>query len=266
VTEAPNGPIHPFVRLAQRFTIDWLDRADGAVPPQIMTPDYQVHIGGIDLDGLEAYAPATLGQLTQFPGLQLTVHDLVTTGDRLAIHFSEHGASARHEMRAATWNGVALFRWDGERLTENWTQEDYASRRRQLADGQPDVVGSPMVAPWTVRPAEPDPAAEDVVRGWLAAAGPGTDDVRWDDGRDGPLVAPDAVEVAEIFSAGSQVAFAASQTGRLLSGPSGGPKDVGADEPVRLGLAGIVAVTGGAVTGGVVISDRLGLMRSVSRR
>jgi predicted ester cyclase len=259
-------PIHPFVRLAQRFTIDWLNRADGAVPPQIMTPDYQVHIGGIDLDGLEAYAPATLGQLTQFPGLQLTVHDLMTTGDRLAIHFSEHGASARHDLRAATWNGVALFRWDGERLTENWTQEDYAARRRQLADGQPDVVGSPMVAPWTVRPAEPDPAAVDVVRGWLTAAAPGTDDVRWDDGRDGPLVEPDSVEVAEIFSAGSRVAFAATQSGRLLAGASGGQEVAIPDEPVRLGLAGLVSVAGGVVTGGVVISDRLGLMRSVSRR
>ena len=78
MTDVATGPIHPLVRLAQRFTIDWLNRADGDVPPQIMTPDYQVHIGGIDLDGLEAYAPATLGQLTQFPGLQLTIHDLAT--------------------------------------------------------------------------------------------------------------------------------------------------------------------------------------------
>lgn len=266
MTELPSGPVHPFVRLAQRFTIDWLNRADGAVPPQIMTPDYRVHIGGFDLDGLEAYAPATLGQLTQFPGLQLTVHDLVTTGDRLAIHFSEHGASARHDMRTATWNGVALFRWDGERLTENWTQEDYASRRRQLADGRPDIVGSPMVAPWTVRPAEPDPAAEDVVRGWLTSAVPGAGPVRWDDGRDGPLIAPDSAEVAEIFSAGNRVAFAATQSGRLLAAGPVGPEDVVPEGPVRLGLAGIVSVAGGDVTGGVVISDRLGLSRSVSRR
>lgn len=258
--------IHPLVRLAQRFTIDWLDRADGAVPPQIMTPDYRVHIGGIDLEGLEAYAPATLGQLTQFPGLQLTVHDLVTTGDRLAIHFSEHGASVRHDLRAATWNGVALFRWDGERLTENWTQEDYAARRRQLADGQPDVVPAPMVAPWTAQPEESDPAAEDVVRGWLLAAAPGSDGVRWDDGRGGPLVEPDAVDVAEIFSAGDRVAFAATQSGRLVAAPSGGGVNPLPEEPVRLGLAGLVSVRAGAVTRGVVVSDRLGLMRSLSRR
>ncbi|TQN40985.1 putative ester cyclase [Blastococcus colisei] len=255
---APAGAIHPLVRLAQRFTIDWLDRADGSVPPQIMTPDYQVHIGGIDLEGLEAYAPATLGQLTQFPGLQLTVHDLVTTGDRLALHFTEHGASARHEGRPAAWAGVALFRWDGERLAENWTQEDYAARRRQLADGQSDPVAAPMVAPWTVTPAASDPTAEVVVRDWLATAAPGGGDVRWDDGRDGPLIAPTGAGVVEIFSVGSRVAFAATQTGRFLG-------EGGSDEPVRLGLAGLVDVVDGSVARGVVISDRLGLLRARSR-
>ena len=34
--------MHDLARLAQRFTIDWLDRADATVPPQIMAPGYQV--------------------------------------------------------------------------------------------------------------------------------------------------------------------------------------------------------------------------------
>jgi predicted ester cyclase len=252
--------VHPLTALARRFAIDWLDRADAAVPPEIMVPGYLVHIGEVELAGLDAYTPATVGQLEQFPGLQLTVHDLVHTGDRLALHFTEHGASTRHELRGAAWTGVALFRWDGERLTENWTQEDYAARRRQLADGVPDVVGAPMVAPWTVPPADPDPAAEDVVRAWLATAVPGADGVRWDDGRDGPLVAPTGAQVAELFSAGGQVAFAAAQIGAFVGdGRTGG-------EPVRLGLAGLVTVAGGSVTGGVVVSDRSGVMRSRARR
>jgi predicted ester cyclase len=248
--------------LVRRFVIDWLDRADADVPPQIMVPDYRVHIGDLELDGLAAYIPATVGQLEQFPGLQLTVHDLVHTGDRLAMHFTEHAASTRHDLRGAAWTGIALFRWDGDRLTENWTQEDYAARRRQLSDGQPDVVGAPMVAPWTVPAAEPDTAAEDAVRSWLATAVPGADGVRWDDGRDGALVAPTDARVAEILSVGGQVAFAATQVGEFL-GSGGVPA---ADAPVRLGLAGLVDVTAGRVAGGVVVSDRLGLVRSRSRR
>lgn len=260
MTNSGDVTIHPLVRLAQRFTIDWLNRADGAVPPEIMTPGYQVHIGGLDLDGLEAYAPATLGQLHQFPGLQLTVHDLVHTGERFALHFTEHGASRRHEGRAAAWAGVALFRWDGERLTENWTQEDYASRRRQLADGRPDAVGAPMVAPWTEPPGRPDPEAEDVVRAWVGTAAPGSDAVRWDDGRDGALVAPAGADIREIFSAGDRVAFAATQHGRLL-----GLGAAAEEAPVQLGVAGLVTVADGAVVSGVVISDRLGLIRARGR-
>jgi len=253
---APAGAaIHPLARLAQRFTIDWLDRADASVPPQIMTPGYRVHIGDVDLDGLEAYTPATLGQLSRFPGLQLTVHDLVHTGERLAIHFTEHGASVRDGGRAAAWAGVALFRWDGERLTENWTQEDYASRRRQLADGRPDEVGRPMVAPWTQPPGAADPAAEAVVRSWLRSAVPGSDAVRWDDGHDGPGVTPEAVQVEELFSAGDRVAFAATRTGTSVGD--------GARAGVRLGLAGLVTVADGTVTEGVVISDRAGLLRAL---
>ncbi|MCW2677092.1 MAG: hypothetical protein JWR70_2132 [Modestobacter sp.] len=254
--------MHPLPALARRFAIDWLGRADAGVPPQIMVPGYQVHIAGVELDGLAAYTPATVGQLQQFPGLQLTVHDLVHTGERLAMHFTEHGASTRHDLRGAAWTGVALFRWDGERLTENWTQEDYAARRRQLADGQPDVVGAPMVAPWTVPPAAPDPAAEDAVRAWLATAVPGADGVRWDDGRDGALIEPSGVAVADLFSAGDQVAFAATQTGAFL----GAGAVPAVDGPVRLGLAGLVSVAGGRVSGGVAVSDRLGLVRSQTRR
>src|SRR6202012_1913284 len=143
-----SSPLHPVALLARRFCVDWLDRADASVPPEIMTPGYRVHIGRAGLDGLDAYTAGTLGPLTQFAGLLLTVHQLVSDGDQLALHFTEHGASTRHGGRAAAWRGVALFRIEDGRLAENWTQEDYYSRRRQLADGPADPVPAPAISPW----------------------------------------------------------------------------------------------------------------------
>jgi predicted ester cyclase len=245
--------------LARRFTVDWLDRADPAVPVEIMTPDYLVHIGGIELVGRDDYAAATLAQLRQFPGLLLTVHDLITDGDRFAIRFSEHGSSARHEGRLAAWRGVALFRTSTGRLCENWTQEDYYSRRRQLADGTVDVIDPPAAAPWSTVAADGDSGALEVVTAWLAKPYPAG--ITTDDGS--PLVIDvRTVEVHEAFAAGDRVAFAATWTGGYLGGLDTIPVPSGGDD-VRLGVAGLVTVRDGQVVAGAVVTDRLGLRRTL---
>lgn len=247
--------IHPIVEVAKRFSIDWLNRADESVPPTIMTPDYRVHIGETELVGLDAYAVGTVGQLQQFPGLTLTVHDLITDGDRLALVFTEHAAFAKTGAVAA-WAGVALFRWDGTRLTENWTQEDYYARRRQLAGTAPDVIRPPIAAPWTTVPAPSAPTAESAVREWLAA--PVFEKIFVDDGRTAPAVSVAGVEVLELFSAGEQVAFAATWTGDYAGGLDDAP---GPRADVTLGATGVLTVRDSAVVGGTVVTDRLGLRR-----
>jgi len=249
--------INPTAALAQRFTINWLNLADAAVPATIMAPDYQVHIGATELDGLEPYTAGTIGQLEQFPGLALTVHEFVTDGSQLALVFTEHGASAKHDGRAAAWRGVALFRCAGGLLAENWTQEDYYARRRQLATGVPDTIPAPAVAPWTVDPQPADTAAEDTVRSWLGA--PVLDGVELDDGS--PLtVDVTGVEVARLFSAGDAVAFAGRWAGRYAGGVDG---VTGTGQPAALGICGVVHVDADRVVGGHVVTDRHGLRRSL---
>ncbi|GAB2932072.1 hypothetical protein GCM10027047_30550 [Rhodococcus aerolatus] len=250
--------MHPLVALAQRFAVDWLCRADPLVPPEIMTPGYTIHIGAVDMAGLDDYVAATSGQLARFPGLGITVHELVTDGDGLALRFTEHGGSAAHDGRAAAWTGVTLFRWDGERLAENWTQEDYAGRRRQLAAGVPDVIGPPAPAPWTTQPRPADDGAVDVVRSWLATAAPDASAVVWDDEGAGAereaVLVPDAVAVARVVASGDRVAFAATQTGTALQ--TGGR--------TTLGVAGLVRVEGSRVVAGHVVRDRHGLARRLA--
>lgn len=251
--------IHPLVRLAQQFTLDWLNRADADVPARIMRPDYLVHISEIELAGPAAYTRATVGQLRQFPGLMLTVHEVLTDGHRLCLAFTEHGGSARHDGRAAAWAGIALFDWDGERLAENWTQEDYYARRRQLADGRPDVIAAPAVAPWTTSPRPANPAAEATVRDWLAAPTFGA--VRLDDGsQHEPAIIVEAAEIHRLFSAGDRVAFAASWSGRYRGGLAGVAED---RQPATLGIAGVLTVRENAVLAGTLVTDRLGLRRSL---
>ena len=247
----------PFVALMRRYCIDYTARHDLSVCDEIMVPGYTLHMGVHHLAGRdEDYKPAAAAQFRQFPGLCLTVNEIICSGDRLALRFTEHGASARHDGARAAWGGIGLYRWDGERLLENYVEQDYFGRRRQLAGDGPDPVEPPAVAPWDTRSVPADPAAEAVVRGWLAAGD--LTGVTVDDGQPPhrPMAAA-RTEVGVLFSAGPRVAFHAVQRGPLTGED---PRFTGEGEAM-LYLAGVVRVDGSQVAGGRVITDRLGLLR-----
>jgi SnoaL-like domain len=254
------GAAEPFVALMRRYCIDYTARHDLSVCDDIMVPGYTLHMGVHDLAGRdEAYKPAAAAQFRQFPGLCLTVSEIICSGDRLALRFTEHGASARHDGALAAWGGIGLYRWDGERLLENYVEQDYLARRRQLAEGRPDPVEPPAVAPWDTRSVPADRAAEEVVRTWLAAGD--LSGVTADDGR--PPHRPIAVsrtEIGVLFSAGPRVAFHAVQHGRL----TGDDARFAGDGEAFVHLAGVVLVDGGRVAGGRVVRDRLGLLRRLA--
>ena len=234
-----------------------------------MDPEYEILIGGYTLTGRDGeYVPGTLAQLERFPGLLLTAHTVITDGNLLAMRFSEHGPSAADDLAPAAWTGIGIFGWDGERLTRNTTEEDYHSRRRQLATRACDPVDHPAPAPWSATPRPADPEAEKAVRTWLESGDLGHGGaVALDDGwcgQDTPaLLDSPRTQVNELFSAGRDVAFAIEQNGRYR----GGLPDTDGREgtPAGYSAVGLVHVADdGAITGHVV-RDRVGLRRAVRR-
>lgn len=261
--------MNKFVALMRRYCYDYTNRQDFTACDSIMVPGYTLHMGTHELRGRdEFYKPATLRQFRQFPGLVLTINEIITNGDRLCLRFSEHGASVRHEGKRAAWSGIGLYKWDGERLLENYVEQDYYSRRLQLAVGRPVEVEPPAIGPWDTESRAANAAAEDWVRESLQrgqllkhAA------IRFDDGSSsGPpqrILEPTQVRINDLFSAGENVAFHIAQEGVLLADFSQGrPELVGV--PVVLHMAGVVTVKDGAVTAGRVIRDRLGLQRRLA--
>ncbi len=253
---------HPFVGLIRRYVLDYLACGNPEVCAEIMHPNYVLHIGGHDLGPRdEVYVPAVAAQMKQFPGLGMTANEVMCNGDRLALRFSQHGASIRHDGAQAAWAGIGLYYWNGSQLTSNWALEDYYARRRQLADGTINRLEPPAVAPWDEQPVAADEAAEGVVGAWLSAGSiHGTGGVDFDDEWDGhacgPLVEVTATTIDDLFSAGDRVAFHVTQTGEYLGG-AGKPDRVGS--PAMLRSAGIVRVADGAVVGGRVVRDRSGM-------
>ena len=266
MTTAVTGP--SLVSLVRRWSIDWLNGQHPEVCEDILAPEYSLLIGGFLLGPREVYVPATLTQLSRYPGLVLTTHHVVTSGDRLAIVFSEHGASARLGGRAAAWSGVGLFGWDGRALTRCWAEEDYYGRRRQLNDTACDPVDRPAVAPWDEQPKPQNAEAEAVVRSWLSGPDLRAAPVVCDDEATGQpahrLLDVEDCRFDEVFSAGDEVAFHIGQTGRYLGGLDGLDDLVG--ESAQLELAGVVTVRDGRVVSGRVVRDRLGTARALRDR
>jgi hypothetical protein len=261
--------VEPFVALMRRYCIDYTNVHDQSVCDEIMAPGYVVHISGFDLPRDTMYKPAVTRVYARFPGLQLQVHELVTNGDRLAMRFSEHGASVEEGGRFAAWGGIGLYRWNGNQLLENYVEQDFHAQEEQLATGAPAPLESPHLDPWLGTRAEPaNPAAETAVRVWLArgdlrAAASAVVDGSWYSPSEPPLDV-EKVDVNDLFSAGARVAFHVTQHG-LYRGGLRGAEAGWTGRTASLRCVGLARVEGGEVREVRTITDRLGLRAALAQ-
>lgn len=260
--------IHPLAHLLRGFAVDFLTCHDPSVVERIMTPDYRLHIGGVVFDGRDTeYLPATRAQLEQFPGLCVTVHDVILGVNACAMRFTEHGASVKDDGNLASWRGITLFRTDGERLQRGWAEEDYIARKRQLSSGIFDAVEAPHPAPWDLLPAAPDAAVEAVATAWITAAPALADYPQASRPKAAEPAASALIEVSHtgidmLFSAGSRVGFHATHHGVYAGGFEDIPASLRGSD-VTLRVAGMLDIREGAIVAARVFGDKLGLYRSL---
>lgn len=257
-----------FLRLMKHYVVDYTNSHDQAETKGIMEPDYLLRMGPHLVQGRDtAYHAATRKQMDQFPGLGLTVHEVWTSGVRLMMRFSEHGASIKHDGAQCAWGGIGLYTWNGEKLIKNSVEQDYFSRARQLKAGAPNPVEGPAIAPWDTKGEAPDAEAESIVRTWLEsgalAATPGVlcDDA-WTGVDAGRVLDQTSIEINDLFSCGPHVAFHATQQGRVRADFA--PDSAGRDGDLH--MAGIVHVDAGKVVCGRIIRNRLELQRALAPR
>lgn len=254
--------MHPFVALMRRYCIDYTNAHDQSICPQIMEPDYVVHINGMALVRSTTYAQAVRQIFDAAPGLGIAVHEFVLNGDRLCMHFSEHAAMPAGPSRALTcWRGIGLYKWNGTRLTENYVEQDYFAMRAQIETGDPHPLIPPHIDPWTSTRAVPaDPDAEATVRTWLEkgdladARGHEIDDERTGSAYRAVLDPRDVV-VNDLFSAGDDVPFHVTIHGVYRGGLGSGAEQF-TGKYAALHVAGIARVADGAVASVKAVTAR----------
>lgn len=154
-------------------------------------------------------------------------------------------------------------------------EQDYFARRRQLADGVPDPVGTPGHDPWST-PVEPeDVTVLDSVMQWLREGGldsAPTD--RFNDGPAGavpvrPVLADARWTVLDAFSAGPEVPFAARVDGVYDGGLPG--LDDRRGIPASLYCTGVAESRSDGAPDGrhtvqliEAVTDRIGLVRRLT--
>lgn len=242
----------------RRWAVNWLAGGDADAGRACLAEDYVLQIGAFTLTPRSAYIDGTATQLERYPGLGVTVHDLITDGRRTAVRLSEHGASSRHDGATAAWRVVALFEHVGDVITRGWAEEDYWARRRQLAAGSPDPVDPPAVAPWSAAAVPAEPGVAEAVTGWIESGAPPVAGVLRDDADHVPSydlpAAGRSGTVDVLVVSGRRVGFHAVVLADAADGST-----------VPLPVAGLVDVAPDGTITGHLVTDRLGLPRPSTR-
>jgi predicted ester cyclase len=166
----------PVVALMRRYCEEFVNARDPSMCARLMSEDYVLHLAGREYVGrATGYEPAVGPLFAQFPDLSITMHEMLTDGSRLATRFTLRGTSTRHDGNRTAWGGVAIYSWDGDRLTSVWVEEDHHLARSQLRSGTCVVpVQRPGPAdPWAVAALPAAAGAMEVATGWLSAGGDG---------------------------------------------------------------------------------------------
>ena len=263
--------MEPFVALMRRYCIDYTSVHDQSVTADLMREVYRVVIYCRTLD-MPTYTEAVSAAFARYPTLVLTVHDMILSGNRLAMRFSEHGAPVGEPGALAVWPGISTYEWDGERLQICRVEQDFQGRDEQSTGSFTAPLEAGHPDPWaTTVDAPGDPATEQAVRAWLdglaadAVSAVSADGVRLMETGDGAAVLEGlSVEVDDLFTAGNRAAAAVTLRGTYAGGLPGVPAEAEGLEG-RMQATLMARVADGAVTELEMVRDRWGLVRRLRK-
>jgi steroid delta-isomerase-like uncharacterized protein len=123
--------------LVRRMTEEVFNKGNVAAAEEFVAPTVVIHRADTpDSKGLDGFKQAVSALRTAFPDLHLTIEDMISEGDKVAIRFTYHGtqkgefrgvAASGKEMR---WTTIIIDHIANGKIQEVWTLSDLG---RQLS-------------------------------------------------------------------------------------------------------------------------------------
>ncbi len=129
----------------RRYYREVWEQGELGVIDELFAPDVELHMPGVPED---PFGPAPVKQLaamakTAFPGLRVTIEDLIAERDKIVATVSLHGPhdgtaqGASPLEAAAAWRRIDVFRLHRGRIVEHWSDRDDHALLQRLGVAPP---------------------------------------------------------------------------------------------------------------------------------
>ena len=126
--------------LARRFYDEILNGRKMDMADEILSPEYIDH--SVSAPGLENFKTYFAMITSVFPDIKVTIEDLFTDGDKVAVRLTIHGTQLGSFRgfppisTQATWTGMDIIHISNGRITERWSERDFLNLLLQLGHVQ----------------------------------------------------------------------------------------------------------------------------------
>ncbi len=135
--------------VAHRWHMEVVQAGNLAVADEILTPDVVVHANGQEIRGVDGAKQLATMIRTAFPDLQITHHEAIVAGDRVAIRWTSDSTHQGAYLgvpptgKRIHLEGLDLFHLQDGKITEVWIEYDNLSALQQMgAISQPQQAGA----------------------------------------------------------------------------------------------------------------------------
>jgi predicted ester cyclase len=120
--------------LVRRYIHEVLDQGKVELVDELFHPQCVMHRPGGTVAGIDSVRSVAARRKETFPRFETQILDMFGSGDRLVVRLSHHGVGGgvwRSRLgnydvtgKSATWNAIAIFRFENHRIVEEWVTRD----------------------------------------------------------------------------------------------------------------------------------------------